>query len=64
MINRIRRIGELVDVDMTETATLAQMWLALQIHEALDPAGTASGTASIRGRAGADHRPGPGDHGT
>ncbi|EMY32465.1 transcriptional regulator [Arthrobacter crystallopoietes BAB-32] len=35
VIYRIRRIGELTGLDMTETSTLAQLWFALQIHEAL-----------------------------
>lgn len=34
---RIRKIGELTGLDMAETSTLAQLWLALRIHEALHP---------------------------
>ena len=32
---RIRKISELTGLDMTETSTLAQLWFALQIHEAM-----------------------------
>ncbi|MFJ4267618.1 PucR family transcriptional regulator [Paenarthrobacter nicotinovorans] len=35
IIYRIRKIGELTGLDMGETSTLAQLWLALQIHEAM-----------------------------
>ncbi|WP_262103494.1 PucR family transcriptional regulator [Arthrobacter sp. Marseille-P9274] len=35
VIYRIRRIGELIGLDMTETASLAQLWFALQIHDAM-----------------------------
>ncbi|MFD1212566.1 PucR family transcriptional regulator [Arthrobacter sp. GCM10027362] len=37
IIYRIRKIGELTGLDMAETSTLAQLWFALQIHEAMDP---------------------------
>ena len=36
IIYRIRKISELTGLDMTETSTLAQLWFALQIHEAMD----------------------------
>ncbi|WP_120522403.1 PucR family transcriptional regulator [Arthrobacter celericrescens] len=36
VIYRIRKIGELTGLDMGETSTLAQLWFALQIHEAMD----------------------------
>lgn len=35
IIYRIRKIGELTGLDMGETSTLAQLWLALQVHEAM-----------------------------
>lgn len=35
VIYRIRKINELTGLDMTETSTLAQLWFALQIHEAM-----------------------------
>ncbi len=35
VIYRIRKISELTGLDMTETSTLAQLWFALQIHEAM-----------------------------
>ncbi|MBP1233020.1 purine catabolism regulator [Arthrobacter sp. PvP102] len=35
IIYRIRKIGELTGLDMGETSTLAQLWFALQIHEAM-----------------------------
>jgi purine catabolism regulator len=35
IIYRMRKIGELTDLDMTETSTLAQLWFALQIHAAM-----------------------------
>ncbi len=35
IIYRIRKISELTGLDMTETSTLAQLWFALQIHEAM-----------------------------
>ncbi|MDQ0865099.1 hypothetical protein QF036_002680 [Arthrobacter globiformis] len=37
IIYRIRKIGELTGLDMTETSTLAQLWFALQIHSAMPP---------------------------
>lgn len=36
VIYRIRKIGELTGLDMGETSTLAQMWFALQIHDAME----------------------------
>jgi len=36
IIYRIRKIGELTGLNMTETSTLAQLWFALQIHEAME----------------------------
>jgi purine catabolism regulator len=35
VIYRIRKISELTGLDMTQTSTLAQLWFALQIHEAM-----------------------------
>ncbi|MET4621327.1 purine catabolism regulator [Arthrobacter sp. 2762] len=35
IIYRIRKIGELTGLDMGETSTVAQLWFALQIHEAM-----------------------------
>lgn len=35
IIYRMRKISELTGLDMTETSTLAQLWFALQIHEAM-----------------------------
>jgi purine catabolism regulator len=35
IIYRMRKIGELTGLDMNETSTLAQLWFALQIHEAM-----------------------------
>lgn len=35
VIYRIRKISELTGLDMTETSTLAQLWFALQIHDAM-----------------------------
>lgn len=35
VIYRMRKIGELTGLDMTETSTVAQLWFALQIHEAM-----------------------------
>ncbi|MFH5879114.1 PucR family transcriptional regulator [Arthrobacter sp. NA-172] len=35
IIYRIRKISELTGLDMTQTSTLAQLWFALQIHEAM-----------------------------
>lgn len=35
IIYRMRKIGELTGLDMTETSTLAQLWFALQIHAAM-----------------------------
>ncbi|UVJ39486.1 PucR family transcriptional regulator [Arthrobacter sp. CJ23] len=37
---RMRKIGELTGLDMNETSTVAQLWFALQIHEAMDPQGS------------------------
>ncbi|GLB67915.1 PucR family transcriptional regulator [Arthrobacter mangrovi] len=37
VIYRIRRIGELTGLDMTETASIAQLWFALQLHDAMTP---------------------------
>lgn len=36
IIYRIRKISELTGLNMTETSTLAQLWFALQIHEAME----------------------------
>ncbi|MDR6509019.1 PucR family transcriptional regulator [Arthrobacter oryzae] len=35
IIYRMRKIGELTGLDMAETSTVAQLWFALQIHEAI-----------------------------
>lgn len=35
IIYRMRKISELTGLDMTETSTLAQLWFALQVHEAM-----------------------------
>lgn len=35
IIYRMRKIGELTGLDMSETSTVAQLWFALQIHEAM-----------------------------
>ena len=32
----MHKIGELTGLDMSETSTLAQLWFALQILEAMD----------------------------
>jgi purine catabolism regulator len=37
IVYRTHKIGELTGLDMSETSTLAQLWFALQIHEAMDP---------------------------
>ncbi|WP_427018869.1 PucR family transcriptional regulator [Pseudarthrobacter sp. P1] len=39
IIYRIRKIGELTGLDMAETSTVAQLWFALQIHDAMDGQG-------------------------
>lgn len=36
VIYRIRKISELTGLDMTETSALAQLWFALQIHDAME----------------------------
>ncbi|PYI65002.1 PucR family transcriptional regulator [Arthrobacter livingstonensis] len=36
VIYRIRKISELTGLDLTETSALAQVWIALQIHHAMD----------------------------
>ncbi|WP_231497262.1 PucR family transcriptional regulator [Arthrobacter sp. MA-N2] len=36
IIYRIRKIGELTGLDMSATSALAQLWFALQIHEAME----------------------------
>jgi len=36
IIYRLRKIGELTGLDLTETSTLAQLWFALQIRDAMD----------------------------
>jgi purine catabolism regulator len=36
VIYRIRKIGELTGLDMTQTSALAQLWFALQIHETME----------------------------
>ncbi|WP_227878383.1 helix-turn-helix domain-containing protein [Arthrobacter dokdonensis] len=36
IIYRIRKISELTGLDLTETSGLAQAWIALQIHHAMD----------------------------
>lgn len=43
VIHRVRRIGELIGLDMTQTSTLAQLWIALQLHRALGPETTTAG---------------------
>ena len=35
IVYRMHKIGELTGLDMSETSTLAQLWFALQIHEAM-----------------------------
>ncbi len=55
VIYRIRKIGELTGLDMGETSTLAQLWFALQIHEAMEfpgPANAGSLTAQSAGQNG------------
>jgi purine catabolism regulator len=37
IVYRMHKIGELTGLDMSETSTLAQLWFALQILEAMDP---------------------------
>lgn len=37
IIYRIRKIGELTGLDMAETSTLAQLWFAVQIYDAMNP---------------------------
>nr|WP_125612336.1 PucR family transcriptional regulator [Specibacter cremeus] len=39
IIYRIKKISELTGLDMAETSTVAQLWFALQIHEAMDGQG-------------------------
>ncbi|QCB98736.1 PucR family transcriptional regulator [Arthrobacter sp. PAMC25564] len=46
IIYRIRKIGDLTGLDMTETSTLAQLWFALQIHEAMEIRGSSAPLAS------------------
>nr|WP_246848710.1 helix-turn-helix domain-containing protein [Pseudarthrobacter sp. NIBRBAC000502772] len=41
IIYRIRKISELIGMDVTETSTMAQLWFALQIHEAMEVGGSA-----------------------
>ncbi|MDQ4213689.1 PucR family transcriptional regulator [Microbacterium capsulatum] len=36
IVYRMHKIGELTGLDMAETSTIAQLWFALQIHEAMD----------------------------
>jgi purine catabolism regulator len=40
VIYRIRKIGELTGLDLTHTSALAQLWFALQIHDAMKAHGT------------------------
>lgn len=40
VIYRIRKIGELTGLDLTHTSALAQLWFALQIHDAMEARGT------------------------
>lgn len=35
IIDRIGKIGELIRLEMAETSSLAQLWLALQIHQTM-----------------------------
>jgi PucR family transcriptional regulator, purine catabolism regulatory protein len=42
IIYRIRKISELTGLDVTETSTLAQLWFALQIHEAMEIRGSSA----------------------
>ena len=37
IIYRIRKISELTGLDVAETSSVAQLWLALQVHEAMGP---------------------------
>ncbi|WP_426978454.1 PucR family transcriptional regulator [Pseudarthrobacter sp. O4] len=39
IIYRIRKISELTGLDLTETSSIAQLWFALQIHEAMETHG-------------------------
>ena len=41
---RIGKISELTGLDMRETSTLAQLWFALQIHDAMDLGSTTNGS--------------------
>jgi purine catabolism regulator len=36
VIYRIRKIGELTGLDLTQTSALAQLWFALEIHETME----------------------------
>lgn len=42
IIYRIRKISELIGLAVTETSTLAQLWFALQIHEAMEVGGNSA----------------------
>ncbi|QCY48349.1 PucR family transcriptional regulator [Glutamicibacter creatinolyticus] len=47
VISRLKKIGNLIDSDLSETHVLAVLWLALQFHDALSPAqGNAPGQFS------------------
>ncbi|WP_426989715.1 helix-turn-helix domain-containing protein [Pseudarthrobacter sp. Y6] len=39
IIYRIRKISELIGLDVTETSTMAQLWFALKIHDAMEIGG-------------------------
>ena len=43
VIYRIRKIAELTGLDLAETATVAQLWLAVQARDSLEMAGLAGG---------------------
>lgn len=36
VIYRMKKVGELTGLDLAETSSVAQLWFALQIHEAMD----------------------------
>lgn len=40
VIYRLRKISELTGLDLAETSSIAQLWMALQVHEAMGSGGT------------------------
>ncbi len=42
IIYRIRKISELIGLDLTETSALAQLWFALKIHDAMEIGGNSA----------------------